>query len=107
VRFAEELRPFGNKSAASGTIRGAIRGDFPALTTVEDLMDFADIDSPPARAPLSLRSLAGVHGAAAAVTEVATNSPIVAGVLAIVGAFVLLQFGILAACTHRVTRLPS
>jgi hypothetical protein len=70
-------------------------------------MDFADIDSPSAKAPWSLRSLAGVHGVAAAATEVATNSPILAGVLAVIGAFVLLQLGILAACTHRVARLPS
>lgn len=70
-------------------------------------MDFADIDSPPAKDHWSLRSLAGVHGVAAAATEVATNSPVIAGVLAVVGAFVLLQLGLLAACTHRVPRLPS
>lgn len=70
-------------------------------------MDFADIETPPARASVSLRSLAGVHGVAAAVTEVATNSPIMAAIMAVVGAFVLLQFGLLAACTHRVTRLSS
>jgi hypothetical protein len=70
-------------------------------------MDFADIESPPARSPLSLRSLAGIHGVAAAATEVATNAPIIAAVAAVIGAFVLLQFGLLAACTRRVTRLPS
>jgi hypothetical protein len=53
---------------------------------------------------ISLRSLLGVHGVAAALCELAASAPLVAGLIAVLAAFVLLQIGVLAACTWHVPR---
>jgi hypothetical protein len=58
-------------------------------------------------ARFSLRSLLGVHGAAAAVCEFASSAPLVAGLIGVIAAFVLLQIGVLAACTWHVPRCSS
>jgi hypothetical protein len=59
------------------------------------------------RRRFSLRALLGVHGAAAAVTELAANAPVLAAVVATAAAFVLLQLGVLAACTTHVPRAAA
>ena len=52
----------------------------------------------------SLRALFGVHGAAAAVADFVANAPWLAALFAVVAAFILLQFGVLAACTLHLPR---
>jgi hypothetical protein len=69
-----------------------------------DLLALND-DRPHAR--FSLRSLLGVHGAAAAACEFASSAPLVAGLIGVLAAFVLLQIGVLAACTWHVPRIES
>ena len=58
-------------------------------------------------ASFSLRSLLGVHGVAAAICEFAANVPLLAGLFGVIAAFVLLQMGVLAACTWHVPRSAS
>jgi len=53
---------------------------------------------------LSLHSLLGVHGAATALCEFSRSAPLVAALFGVIVAFVLLQFGVLAACTWAVRR---
>jgi hypothetical protein len=64
-------------------------------------MDEFDFDDVRPTAQFSLRSMLGVHGAAAAVCEVASEAPVLAAVVGAIGAFVLLQAGVVAACTWR------
>jgi hypothetical protein len=70
-------------------------------------MDENPFDDWRPRASFSLRSLLGVHGVAAAVSEFAANAPLLAGLFAVLAAFILLQMGVLAACTWHVPRSVS
>jgi hypothetical protein len=67
------------------------------------MTSIADIDVA-GRRGISLKALFGVHSVAAGVAEFAANAPMVAGLLAVVAAFILLQAGVLAACTLHVPR---
>jgi hypothetical protein len=58
----------------------------------------------PNKARVSLRSLLGVHGVTAAACKLAVESPAITGLIAAACGLVLLQAGVLAACTWRVPR---
>jgi hypothetical protein len=49
----------------------------------------------------------GAHGVAAAICEFAANEPLLAGLFGVIAAFILLQMGVLAACTWHVPRSAS
>jgi hypothetical protein len=68
-------------------------------------MDETSFDDWTPRTRFSLRSLLGVHSAAAVVCEFAAEAPVVAGLLGAVAAFILLQMGVLAACTCGLPRV--
>lgn len=70
-------------------------------------MDLFGFDERPASRRFSLRSLFGVHSVAAAFCEFVAKAPLIAGLFAIAAAFVLLQMGVLAACTWHVPRRLS
>ncbi len=70
-------------------------------------MDHFTFDEPRPALRFSLRSLLGVHGAAAAMCEFAYNAPGVAALLGVMAAFLLLQMGVLAACTWGLERTAS
>jgi hypothetical protein len=62
-----------------------------------------EIDDAP-RYGISLKALFGVHSIAAGVAEFAANAPLIAALLGTLAAFILLQLGVLAACTHHMPR---
>lgn len=70
-------------------------------------MDENPFDDWRPQARFSLRSLLGVHGVAAAVCEFVADAPLLAGLIGMVAAFILLQMGVLAACTWHVPRSAS
>lgn len=48
----------------------------------------------------SLHALLGVHSLAAGVSEFIASAPLVAALIGLCGGLVVLQFGVLAACTR-------
>jgi hypothetical protein len=70
------------------------------MTSLDSLVEVTESS----RYGFSLKALLGVHSIAAGLTQFALEAPMIAALLAVAAAFILLQIGVLAACTHHMPR---